>query len=79
MVVEEEPRIDPGTDGPALLQRRQGMKPTRERGRPARTGPGTVSAISSIGLDRRRRQDSALAEPRPYPPAGCRGARSQGN
>ena len=40
-------RMDTNTDGPPLLRRRHGMKPTRERGRLARTRPGTASAISS--------------------------------
>ena len=67
------------TDGPPLLRRRHGMKPPRERGRPARTSLGTASAISSTRVDRQRRQDSASAEPMPFPPAGWPGAASQGN
>ena len=35
--VEDEPRVDTKSDGVPWLRRRQGMKPTRERGRPART------------------------------------------
>ena len=53
--------------------------PTRERGRPARTRPGTASAISSTGIDQQERQDLAWAEPVPFPPAGWRGAPSQAN
>ncbi len=62
-----------------MMGRRQGIKPTRERGRPARTGPGTASANSSIRLDRQRSQDSASAEPMPYPPPEWLGAASQRN
>ena len=62
--------MDTNTDGPPLLRRRHGMKPTRERGRPARTRPGTASAISSTQLDRQRGQDTASAEPMAFPPAG---------
>jgi len=51
----------------------------RERGRPARTSVGTASTISSTQLDRQRRQDSASAEPMPFPPAGWPGAASQGD
>ena len=79
IVIEDEPRINTKTDGPPLLRRRHGVKPTRERGRPARTFLGTASAISSTRLDRQRRQDPASAEPMPFPPAGWPGAASQGN
>ena len=79
ILVEDEPRINPKTDGPPLLRRRHGMKPTRERGRPARTSPGTASGVSSTRLDRQRRQDPAWAGPMPFPPAGWPGAPSQGN
>ena len=58
--------------------RPRGM-PTRERGRPARTTPGTALAISSTRVDRQRRLDSASAEPRPFPQARRPGATSQGN
>ena len=68
MVIEDETRMDTNTDGPHLLRRRQGMKPTRERGRPARTRLGTAPFISSTWLDRQRGQDSASAEPMPFPP-----------
>ncbi len=71
--------MDTNTDGAPLVGRRQGMNPTRERGRDARTIIGTASAISSTRLDRQRRQDSASAEPMPLPPAGWPGATSQGN
>ena len=77
-VVEEETRTKAKTDGPPLVGRRQRMKPTRERGRPARTILGTAWFISSTRLDRQRRQDSALSEPMPYRPAGWPGAASQG-
>ena len=79
IAIEDEPRINTKTDGPPLLRRRHGMKPTRERGRPARTFLGTASAISSTRLDRQRRQDPASTEPMPFPPAGWPGAASQGN
>ena len=79
MVFEEEPRMDTNTGGPPLPRRRHGMRPTRERGRPARTRPGTASANPSIRLDRQRRRDSASAKPMAFPPAGWPGAASQGN
>ena len=63
--------------GPPLLRRRHRMKPTRERGRPARTSPGTASAISSTRVDRPGLWDSASAEPMALPPAGRPGAASQ--
>ena len=75
----ERTRMDTNTDGAPLVGRRQGMKPTRERGRPARTILGTASAISSTWLDRQWSQDSASAETMPFPPAGCPGGASQGN
>ncbi|MDE2667710.1 MAG: hypothetical protein OXI69_16325 [Acidobacteriota bacterium] len=71
--------MDSKTDGPPLLRRRHGMKPTRERGRLARKSLGTASAISSTRFGRQGRHDSASAEPMPFPPAGCLGAASQGN
>ena len=71
--------MDTNTDGPPLLRRPHRRRPTRERGRPARTILGTALAISSTRLDRQRRQDSALAEPMPLPPAEWPGATSQGN
>ena len=40
-----------------LVSQGHGMKPTRERGRPARTRTGTASAISTTRLDRQRRRD----------------------
>ena len=61
------------------VRRRQGMKPPRERGRPARTSLPAASFISSTWLDRQRRQDSTSAEHMPYLPAGWPGAASQGN
>ena len=63
MVAEDKPRINTSSDGPRVLLRRHGMKPARERGRPARARLGTASAISSTRVDRQRRQDSAPAEP----------------
>ena len=47
-----------------------GGRPTRERGRPARTNPGAASAISSTGINRQRRPASASARPMRFPPAG---------
>ena len=47
----------------------------RERGRPARTNPGTASPISSTRIDRQRRQGSASARAHAVPAgrvAGCR-------
>ncbi len=79
MVVEEETRVNPSTDGRLLLRRRQGLKPTRERGRPARTRLGPAAANFSTRLARQRRQDSASAEPMHFPPGGWPGAPSQGN
>ena len=32
MVIEDEPRMDTNTDGAPMMGRRQGIKPTRERG-----------------------------------------------
>ena len=55
--------MDTKTDGPPLVRRCHGMEPTRERGRPARTIPGTASPISSTGINRQRRQGSASAGP----------------
>ena len=51
----------------------------RERGRPARTNPGTASPISSTRIDRQRRQGSASAGPMRFPPAGWPAAESRGN
>ena len=51
----------------------------RERGRPARTRPGTASANSSTRPDPQRPRDSASADPMPLPPAGWPGAASQDN
>ena len=51
----------------------------RERGRPARTNPGTASAISSTRVDRQRCHGSASAGPMRFPPAGRPAAASQGN
>ena len=51
------------------------MKPTRERGRPARKSPGTALAISSTRIERQRRHGSASAGLMRFPPAegaGCR-------
>ena len=59
MVVEDAPPIDTKTYGPPWLPPRHGMKPTRERGRPARTGPGTALAICSTRVDRQRWQATA--------------------
>ena len=56
-----------------------GRKPTRERGRPARTNPPAASAISSTGINRQRRPASASAGPMRFPPAGRSAATSQGN
>ena len=56
-----------------------GRRPTRERGRPARTIPGTASAISSTRVDRQGRHASASAGPMRFPPAGRPAAPSQGN
>ena len=50
------------------VERRQGMEPTRERGRPARTRFGTVAANSSTRVDRQQREDSVSAEAIPLPP-----------
>ena len=61
------------------VRRRQRMKPTRERGRPARTRLPAASFTSSTWLDRQRRQDPASTEPMPYRPAGWPGAASRGN
>ena len=52
---------------------------TRERGRPARAGPGTASAISSTRVDRQRRHGSASPGPMPFPPKGWTVASSQAN
>ena len=71
--------MDTKTDDPPVLRRRHGMKPTRERGRPARTSLGTASVNSSTRVDRQRRLDAASAEPVAFPPAGWPGAASQGN
>ena len=59
--------------------RGQGKKPTRERGRPARTSLPAAWFIFSTWVDRQRRRDSASAEAMPYRPAGWPGAASQGN
>ena len=63
MVVEDKPRKNTSSDGPRVLLRRHGMKPTRERGRDARTSLPAASGISSSRVDRQRRRDSAPAEP----------------
>ena len=47
-----EPRMDTKTDERLLVRIRHGMKPTRERGRPARTRLGTASANSSTPAGR---------------------------
>ena len=46
------------------------MKPSRERGRPARTKLGTAWAISPTWINRERRPASASAGPMRFPPAG---------
>ena len=61
--------MDTNSDGPALLRRPEGMKPTWERGRPARTGLGTASFSSSTCLDGQRSQDSRFVRA-PAVPAG---------
>ena len=71
IVNQDEPRINTKTDGPALLRRRHGRKPTRERGRPARTTlakPRPSPRPGSTGKDAR-----ALLGPGP-----CRSRRQGG-
>ena len=46
------------------------MKASRERGRPARTKPGTASAISPTCINRERRHGSPSAWPMRFPPTG---------
>ena len=56
-----------------------GEKPTRERGRPARTNLGIASPISSTRIQRQRRQGSASAGLMRFLLAVWPGATSQGN
>ena len=46
------------------------MMPPRERGRPARTMPGTTSPISATWIDRQRRRESPRALPLRFTPKG---------
>ena len=46
------------------------MKASREIGRPARTKPGTASAISPTWINRERRHASPSAWPMRFPPTG---------
>ena len=74
IVVDDEGRASTNTDGPPLLRRRHGMKPTRERGRPAGTSLGTAWAICFIRADRQRRQDICFGRAHAVPAgrvAGC--------
>ena len=53
-----------------LARRSHGMMATRERGRPARTKPGTASAIFPACIHWQRRRASPSACPMPIPPTG---------
>ena len=55
------------------------MKACWERGRPARTKPGTASPISPTWINRERRHGSPSAWPMLFPPTGWLPAASHGN
>ena len=55
------------------------MKACWERGRPARTKPGTASAISPTWINRERRHGSPTAWPLLFPPTGWLPAASHGS
>ena len=55
------------------------MKASWERGRPARTKPGTALAISPTWINRERRHGSPSAWPMGFPPAGWLPAASHGS
>ena len=55
------------------------MKASWERGRPARTKPGTASAISPTWINRERRHGSPSAWPMLFPPTGWLPAASHGS
>ena len=71
--------MDTNTDGPACCDDVTGGSPPGARAsRPHNTG--TASPHFPTRLDRQRRQDSASAEPTPFPPAGwpCAASRENG-
>ena len=55
------------------------MKASWERGRPARTKPGTASAISSTWINRERRHGSPAAWSTPFPQTGWLATASHGS
>ena len=55
------------------------MTASRERGRPARTRPGTASAISATWINRERRHGSPSAWPMLFPQTGWLPAASHGS
>ena len=55
------------------------MKAPWERGRPARTNPGTASVISTTWINRERRPGSPSAWPLLFPPTGWLPAASHGS